>query len=250
MSDFTEINKKPESEGPDKTSFKSRWGVINPYVYTAILLFNIVLGFIGSTLINKSGGSGSAANPIIEIAWYIFPAYIIVDGILNKSFLWCPLRAAFPPLVQEFVMWLVIDKQYSSVLNLTGAFTEAFIYFLGSLLVVAIITRAFRISFKVRDLAIGFFGWFLVGSFVIWISNLLFHWEYLIPVVTVLVVGILLFMKRNWLVYGIVAGVITNILIFLLLFGLLFGGGLNWDTMSSSLLYGISSPFFMVGGYF
>lgn len=104
-----------------------------------------------------------------------------------------------------------------------------------------------RDTTKTRDLVIGFFGWFLVGSLIILISNLLFYWEYLITVVTVVVIGILFFLNRNWLAYGIVAAIITNILIFLLIFGLLVGGGfgLSWDTMSLSLLYGISSPFFM-----
>ena len=99
-----------------------------------------------------------------------------------------------------------------------------------------------RDTTKTRDLVIGFFGWFLVGSLIILISNLLFY-----RVVTVVVIGILFFLNRNWLAYGIVAAIITNILIFLLIFGLLVGGGfgLSWDTMSLSLLYGISSPFFM-----
>ncbi len=246
MSDFTEMNKKPESERSDKTTFQLRWVVISPYVYTAVLIFSVVLGFIGGTLINKSGGHGSAATPISEISWYIFPTYLIIDGILNKSFLWCSLRAAFLPLVLGFVMWQVTGRQDPSLFNLT----EAFIYFLGSLIVVGIFTRVFRISFKVRDLAVGFFGWFLVGSLIVWSSNLLFYWEYLLPVVTVIVIGVLFFMKRNTIAYGIVAAVIANILVFLLIFGLLFGGGLNWDTISLSLLYGISSPFFVVGGYF
>ena len=249
MANSTEIDAGPNSERSDKNMFQSRWGIINRYVYVVVLLCSIVLGFIESTLINKSGNSG-AANHIIELFWYVFPAYLITDGILSKSFLWCPLRAAFPPLVREFVSWLALDRQYSSFQNSTLPFAEAFAYFLGSLVVVAIFTRALGISFKVSERAIGFFGWFLVGSLVIWISNFFFYWDYSLPVVTVIAISILLLLRRYRLVYGIVAGVITNILIYLLLFGLLFGGGLNWKTISLSLLYGISSPFFQSGGFF
>ena len=103
---------------------------------------------------------------------------------------------------------------------------------------------------KSRDFAIGFFGWFIVGSFIIWISDLLFNWEYLLLVVTVITAGILLFKKRIRLAYGIAAAIITNIVVFLLIFGLFFGGGLNRGTILLSLIYGISSPFFMIGGYF
>lgn len=103
-----------------------------------------------------------------------------------------------------------------------------------------------RNTHKVRDLSIGFFGWFLAGSLTSRISNSLF----IIPVVTIIVIVVLLFMKRNWLVYGLVAAVIANILGFLLLFGVGFGGGVNLETLLLSLIYGISYPFFMPAGYF
>ena len=93
---------------------------------------------------------------------------------------------------------------------------------------------------KARDIAIGFFGWFLVGSLIVLISNLLFNVALL--AVTVIAIGILLFMKRNWLMYGIVAAVIANSFVYI---GLGFDFILNWYTIWFSLKFGTSAPFFM-----
>lgn len=102
---------------------------------------------------------------------------------------------------------------------------------------------------KARDLVIGFFGWFLISILVFSISNLLFYWELLIPVVTIIVIGILLFMKRKWFAYGIIAAIIANVLIFILI-GFLLGNSSVSGLMKFSLEYGLKVPFFMVGGFY
>jgi hypothetical protein len=85
---------------------------------------------------------------------------------------------------------------------------------------------------KVRDLAIGFFGWFVIGNLggYLWfatLSSLYLHGRWVdyfaasgIPLVTITVIGILLKKKRNWFAYGIMTAVITNALIIVNLLGL------------------------------
>lgn len=123
----------------------TRWGSITPYVYTAVLLLGIILGFIAGAMINNDGGAGSSAgDPIAILSWFIlFPIYIIADGILNCRFLWCPLRAAFIPLVQGFVIWQVTGWEDPFAVSIS----VAFLYLLGSLVVVGI-TRIVRKSKK------------------------------------------------------------------------------------------------------
>jgi hypothetical protein len=108
-----------------------------------------------------------------------------------------------------------------------------------------------RKTHKARHFAIGFFGWFIVASLVVWIIRLLDNWGEFIPLaVTVIEIGILLFIKRNWFVYGILTAVITNVLVFILIFSLM-GASVgkmlsDWDVLSDFL----SVPFFMVGGFY
>jgi hypothetical protein len=68
-------------------------------------------------------------------------------------------------------------------------------------------------------------------------------WGLVSLLATAIVISILFFIKRNWFAYGIVVAVFTNALIFSLM-------GVGWELMSISLNYGLSSPFFMVGGYY
>ncbi len=150
---------------------------------------------------------------------------------------------------------------------------------------------------KARDFTIGFFGWLLISSLIVWFSDS-FPWrlwmeEIGLRLITVIVIGILIFTKKNWFAYGVMAAVFTNIFIFMLIFSLMgslvwglvsllataivisilffmkrnwFGYGIvvavftnalifslmdvGWELMSLSLNYGLSSPFFMVGGYY
>jgi hypothetical protein len=108
-----------------------------------------------------------------------------------------------------------------------------------------------RKTHKARDFAIGFVGWFIVGSLVVWIIRLLDTWGEFIPLaVTVIGVGILLFVKRNWFVYGILTAVITNALVFILIFSLM-GFSVGGVLSDGNMLMGILSiPFFMVGGFY
>jgi hypothetical protein len=123
---------------------RTKWVAITPYIYTAVLLLSIVFGFIAGVLINRSGGFGTAGDPIAVISWFIlFPAYIIADGILNSNFFWCSLRAAILPLAEGIVIWLVTGWQDPFAVSLG----VAFIYLLGSLAVVGI-TRAVQKSRK------------------------------------------------------------------------------------------------------
>jgi hypothetical protein len=73
---------------------------------------------------------------------------------------------------------------------------------------------------RARDLAGGLFGWFLIGNLVLILKYLyspFSKWNILgVPVLTVIVIGILLLVKRNWRAYRIVAAVITNTLVMIL----------------------------------
>jgi hypothetical protein len=94
---------------------------------------------------------------------------------------------------------------------------------------------------KARDLVRGLFGWFLIGNLVLILEYLypsFSQWNILgVPVVTVIVIGILLLMKRNWLAYGIVAAAITNTLVMILV------GILNEiPYLGALLLWGLSLP--------
>jgi len=108
-----------------------------------------------------------------------------------------------------------------------------------------------RKTHKARHFAIGFFGWFIVASLVVWIIRLLDNWGEFIPLaVTVIEIGILLFMKRNWIVYGILTAVITNALVFILIFSLM-GASVGKVLSDGNTLMGVLSiPFFMVGGFY
>ncbi len=79
---------------------------------------------------------------------------------------------------------------------------------------------------KVSNLTIGYFGWFLIGNLVLFLEFSYFsssEWNIFgVPLVTVIVTGILFFIKRNWLAYGILAAVITNTLVMTLI---VFGPG-------------------------
>ena len=82
---------------------------------------------------------------------------------------------------------------------------------------------------KARDLAIGFLGWFLIGN--VGYLPFLFHVQpslFEVPVATVIVIGILFFMKRNRIAYGIAAAVIINTLVMILLF-MYFVGSVDRD---------------------
>jgi hypothetical protein len=71
---------------------------------------------------------------------------------------------------------------------------------------------------KARNFAIGFLGWFLIGNLVMLLFRFGFFLmmeglSFLVPGITVMAVGILLFSRRNWFAYGIAAAVIANTLI-------------------------------------
>jgi hypothetical protein len=120
---------------------RTKWGALTLYIYIAVLLIGIVLGFIAGVWIK---GSDSDGDPIAVISWFIiFPAYLIADGILNNNFLWCSLRAAFLPLAEGFVITQVSGWPDPFAVSIT----IAVVYFVGSLVVVGI-TRAVRKSRK------------------------------------------------------------------------------------------------------
>jgi hypothetical protein len=108
-----------------------------------------------------------------------------------------------------------------------------------------------RKTHKARDLAIGFFGWFIVGSLVVWIIRFIDNWgQFIPPAVTVVEIGILLLTKRNWVVYGILTAVITNALVFILIFSVM-GASVGELLSDGNMLIGfLSIPFFMVGGFY
>jgi hypothetical protein len=120
----------------------SKWGARIMYGYIGMLIVAIVLGFVAGGMIKNDGAL--AGDPIAVLSWFIlFPAYIVADGILNDGFLGCSLRAALLPLVQGLVIWLVTGWADPFAVSQV----VAFIYFLGSLAVVAI-ARAVRKSRK------------------------------------------------------------------------------------------------------
>jgi len=73
---------------------------------------------------------------------------------------------------------------------------------------------------KARDLAIGFFCWFLIGNLIFWIAYSA-DWDLVVtfghPLVTVIAIGTLLIKKMYWFAYGILAALITNALIMVLM---------------------------------
>ena len=90
------------------------------------------------------------------------------------------------------------------------------------------------ISTKGRDLAIGFFGWFLIGNLVAWILYFGF------ALVTVIATGILFYKKMNWFAYGVIAAVITNTLIMEILGSSSLSPSLGGYLVL--LLFGVSFP--------
>jgi hypothetical protein len=104
-------------------------------------------------------------------------------------------------------------------------------------------TQPIPTKIRVRDIAIGFFGWFLFGN--IGYLPFLFHWQpslLMVPVITVIVMGVLFFIKRNRVAYGIAAAVIINTLILILLL-MSFQGGRDWSfLMWIALRIGPSFP--------
>lgn len=97
---------------------------------------------------------------------------------------------------------------------------------------------------KVRDLAIGFFGWFLIGNVVLWFeisANLdLIALFFGVPLVTVIAIGILFYKKMNWFAYGIIAAVITNTLIMEILGSIALSPSLEGYLLLLS--FGVSFP--------
>ncbi len=84
------------------------WGPTIAYGYVLVLGAAVLLGKVAGDLINKDGIL--AADPIAILCWFVlFPAYAILDGIVNARFLTCPLRALLLPLVQGYVIMKVID---------------------------------------------------------------------------------------------------------------------------------------------
>jgi hypothetical protein len=96
-----------------------------------------------------------------------------------------------------------------------------------------------------RGFAIGFFGWFVIGNLALWLEivadskNIKVPFFVLIPVTTVLVIGILFIMKRNRFAYGILMAVITNTVIIAALGA---GRSPTAEKLLDLLLVGISSP--------
>jgi hypothetical protein len=88
---------------------------------------------------------------------------------------------------------------------------------------------------KARDLASGFFGWFVIGNLVLWLwfsaldylnsnASASSNWRgglsyFGVPLVTIIVIGILFFLKRNWVAYGILIAVVINTLLLLIILG-------------------------------
>jgi hypothetical protein len=126
---------------------------------------------------------------------------------------------------------------------------------------------------KGRELAIGFFSWLVFWSISYWVKDYLGigvltvidgirygrpdlggYWKYGFPLITIVVIGILFFMKKNWIAYGILSTVTINILGYVLIFSLLGASWgevfSNWDGISMLLESGLSTPFFMVGGFY
>ncbi len=92
------------SEGEAKP--RGAWGPTIAYGYVLMLGAAVLLGYVAGDLINKGGIL--AADPIAIVSWFVlFPAYVILDGILNARFFTCPVRAALLPLVQGFVIMKV-----------------------------------------------------------------------------------------------------------------------------------------------
>jgi hypothetical protein len=115
-----------------------------------------------------------------------------------------------------------------------------------------------RITHKVRDLSIGFFGWWLICSLGFLVSQQLGRgesgfmngvavqdpslgliWDYVFPVVTAIVIGVLFYKRNNWFAYGIFVAIIINTLIWVLL---------NGDDTSLRMV--LSTPFFSIGGFY
>lgn len=130
-----------------------------------------------------------------------------------------------------------------------------------------------RKTHKGRDLVIGFLSWLVFWSISYWVKDyfgigvetvvngvrsghpdLGGYWDYGFPIITVVVIGILLFTKNNWIAYGVLGTILFNILGYVLIFSLMgasWGEVLsNWDSISLLLVSGLSTPFFMVGGFY
>jgi hypothetical protein len=111
---------------------------------------------------------------------------------------------------------------------------------------------------KVHDLAIGFFGWFVIGNLVLWLWFSIFdylssNWNlnlnspwipYLgVPLVTIVAIGILFFLKRSWFAYGILAAVLANTLIMAILVASALSPSAEWYLyLLYPLRYGVAFP--------
>jgi len=97
---------------------------------------------------------------------------------------------------------------------------------------------------KALYLAIGFFGWFLIGNLIFWIAYPA-EWDLVVtfghPLVTVIAIGTLLIKKMYWFAYGILAALITNALIMVLMGIILFSPSLKGYLQLLSI--GLSFPF-------
>jgi hypothetical protein len=76
---------------------------------------------------------------------------------------------------------------------------------------------------NVRDWEIGCIGWFVIGNLALWLSivsdskNIEVPIFLVVPVITVIVIGILFIIKRNRFAYGILIAVGINTLIIVVL---------------------------------
>ena len=132
-----EVESSPQKEATHMTQTNSsgllKWGSRIAYGYVVMLAIAIALGFVAGDMINKGGIL--AGDSVAIVSWFIlFPAYILADAIVNARFLTCPLRAAFLPLLEGFVIFQVTD--WGDPFGVSQ--TVAIIYFMASVVVVAI----------------------------------------------------------------------------------------------------------------
>ena len=99
-------------------------------------------------------------------------------------------------------------------------------------------------NLRFRELALGFFGWFLIGNLVVLLLGFAFSsFEiiyYTVPALTAIVIGMLYFWRRNRIAAGIMLAVLVNTLIVVLL------GALSWSPSAGGYLslfrIGLSMP--------